>query len=50
MGWSKIESAWPQTLWGALYQTGKNEISALNSLVRKDGGNNVQIKFDKIQQ
>ena len=47
--WSKIERAWPKTLWGALYQTGENEIGALNSPFRKEGGNNVQIKIGKIQ-
>jgi len=50
LNWSKIESAWPQTLWGALYQTGQNEIGALNSPARKEGGNNVQIKYGKIQR
>ena len=45
--WSKTESAWPQTLWGNLYQTGENEIGAINSSRREEGGNNIQIKFGK---
>lgn len=46
--WHKIEAAWPRTLWPSLYQTGKNEVAAMNSVFRKSGGNNIQIRFGKI--
>jgi hypothetical protein len=46
--WQKIESAWSRTLWPSLYQTGPNEVAAVNSVFRESGGNNIQIRFGKI--
>lgn len=47
--WQKVESAWERTLWPALYQTGKNEIAAMNSVPREEGGNNIQIRFGELK-
>lgn len=47
--WQKAESAWEETLWPALYQTGKNEIAAMNSVPREGGGNNIQLRFGELK-
>ena len=46
--WKRMANIWPETFWGSLYQTGQNEIAALNSPFRKEGGNNIQIRFGEI--
>jgi hypothetical protein len=45
-----FEKIWYQTYWPSLYQTGKNEIGAITSVLRDEGGHNVQIRFGKISQ
>lgn len=40
--WQKI---WPHIRWPSLYQTGINEVCAMNSVSRDEGGNNIQIRF-----
>ncbi|MFB5673414.1 family 16 glycoside hydrolase [Paenibacillus terreus] len=35
----------PDYYWASLYQTGTNEIAAMTSAVRSEGGHNVKIKF-----
>ncbi len=47
--WQKTTAAWPTSLWASLYQTGPNEIGALNSARRTNGGHNVQLKFGEIE-
>lgn len=47
--WMKAESPWPQSLWASLYQTGPNEVVAMNSVNRPAGGHNVQIRFGTVQ-
>lgn len=46
--WRKVAPAWERTLWPALYQTGSDEICAVNSVFRNGGGNNIQVRFGKI--
>jgi len=48
--WHKTNPAWDNTLWPALYQTGKDEIGAVNSLRRSEGGHSIQIRFGKISK
>ena len=48
--WKRMPNIWPATFWGSLYQTGKNEIVALNSPFRSGGGNNIQMKSGEIIQ
>ncbi|MFC5446992.1 family 16 glycoside hydrolase [Paenibacillus aestuarii] len=38
-------AAFGNTLWGALYQTGANEIAFIDSVDRSVGGHNVQVRF-----
>ncbi|MBA4165988.1 MAG: exo-alpha-sialidase [Chitinophagaceae bacterium] len=47
--WSLLARPWNKSLWGALYQTGNKQVSALNSPFRPEGGNNVQIKQGTIK-
>jgi len=47
--WTKTTRAWPKSFWGTLYQTGPKQIVSLNSVFRKEGGNNVQIKPGKFK-
>lgn len=49
ISWKTINPAWERTLWPALYQTGPNEICAMNAVFRKEGGNNIQIRFGQIK-
>ncbi|WP_254639317.1 family 16 glycoside hydrolase [Cohnella sp. GbtcB17] len=37
--------AFGNTLWGALYQTGTNEIAMIDSVDRSVGGHNIQVRF-----
>jgi len=50
VNWSELTKAWQRTFWGTLYQTGVQEITSLNSIFRKEGGNNIQIKSGEIHQ
>jgi len=43
--WTAAAKAWNKTVWPALYQTGKNEIIAVNSLVSKKGPHVVSIRI-----
>jgi len=43
--WQTVEAAWPESLWASLYHTGPDEICAMNSVPRPEGGHNVQIRF-----
>jgi len=45
-----FEMHWNQTLWPALYQTRKNEIGVVTSILRNKGGHNVQLRFGKINK
>ncbi len=47
--WQKTTAAWPSSLWASLYQTGPDEIVALNSVPRPSGGHNVQLKFGTVE-
>jgi hypothetical protein len=47
--WTKATRAWPRSFWATLYQTGPDRIVSLNSVFRKEGGNNIQIKSGKIK-
>jgi len=38
-------AAFGNTLWGAIYQTGPNEIAFIDSVNRSAGGHNVQVRF-----
>ncbi|MEK0316782.1 sialidase family protein [Cohnella sp. 56] len=38
----------PQYLWASLYQTGTDEVAAVNSIPRDAGGHRVEIRFGKI--
>lgn len=47
--WSLMEkAAFPYHLWSSVYQTGEREIAVLNSMHRKEGGHNIQIRFADI--
>jgi hypothetical protein len=47
--WKTINPAWPKTLWPAIYETGDNEIAVVNSVPRSEGGNNMQVRFGKVE-
>ena len=57
ISWQKAERPWQSkqekekvrhfTYWSSLYQMGKNEIGAVTSVLRAEGGQNVQIRFGK---
>jgi hypothetical protein len=41
---------WTQTIWSSLFQTGNNEVAAMSSVQRVEGGHNVQIRFGTIKR
>ncbi|WP_207434150.1 exo-alpha-sialidase [Sabulibacter ruber] len=48
--WYKTTPAWENTLWPAIYQTGKEEVGIINSVRRTEGGHNIQVRFGKIKK
>lgn len=47
--WKTADRAWDKTVWPALYQTGKDEIVAVNSFSNKKGPHVVSIRLGKIK-
>lgn len=43
--WRTVNPAWSKTLWPSLYEIKDNEIGAVNSAFRPEGGNNIQINL-----
>lgn len=43
-----FDEDWTQTIWSALYQIGPDEVCAVTSLRRDEGGHNIQARFGKI--
>ncbi|MBE9583781.1 exo-alpha-sialidase [Mucilaginibacter sp. JRF] len=48
--WKTVAPAWDKTLWPALYEINENEVGAVNSVHRAEGGNNIQIRLGKTAQ
>jgi len=46
--WKKINPAWDKTLWPSLYEVRKNQVSAVNSARRPQGGNNIKIALGEV--
>jgi hypothetical protein len=42
--WTLTDRPWPQTLWGSIYEGAKDHLFFINSVARKEGGNNIQLK------
>jgi photosystem II stability/assembly factor-like uncharacterized protein len=47
--WTLTDRPWTQTLWGSIYEGAKDELFFVNSVARKEGGNNIQIKAATIR-
>jgi len=47
--WKTINMAWQKTLWPSLYEIRENEIGAVNSVKRSQGGNNIQVRIGEIR-
>lgn len=46
--WRTINPAWAKTLWPSLYEVRKNQIGAVNSVRRTQGGNNIQVRLGEV--